>query len=139
MIHSNTYRSTATTHLTSEAANAITCVLDIDDGDPSTSCISQILARSRRSDSVSVKSEGTRVLVNVVKSLCSGTGDVKEPDRQRACRLLVKAECADALAQLLGRSKKHIILLNEATVSLLLLSHQPGAGRLKLLNKLTTN
>lgn len=100
----------------------------MDGDDSSTSSISQILARSRRSDSVPVKSEGARVLVNTVKALCSSAGDVKDPERQRACRLLITSECADALAQLLGRSKKHIILLNEATVSMLLLSHLPGAG-----------
>lgn len=104
----------------------------MDEDDPRTSCINQILSRSRRADAVSVKSEGARVLVNVVKSLYTSAGDVKDPSRQRACQLLATLESAEALAQLLGRSKKHIILLNEATVSMLLLSHQSSSGLLLL-------
>lgn len=108
--------------------NAITCVVDVDENQPSSSCLIQILALSRRSDSIPVKSEGARVLVNVIKSLCSSTGNLQEERRQLAIRTVTTRESTDTLAQLLGRSKKHIILLNESILAMLLLSHQPGGG-----------
>lgn len=108
--------------------NSITCVLDIDGDDISSSCISQILALSRRSDSIPVKSEGARVLVNTVKSLCSSTGDLLDPRRQAAIKSLNNLEAANALAQLLGRSKKYVTLLNESVVALCLLSVQTNGG-----------
>ena len=108
--------------------NSITCILAADEGDRSSSCISQILALSMRSDSISVKSEGARVLVNAVKSLCSSTGNLQDPRRQAAIQSLTNLETANALAQLLGRSKKYPTLLNEAVVALCLISVQANGG-----------
>ena len=108
--------------------NSIVCVLESDDGKGTNSCLSQILALSRRSESVSVKSEGARVLVNVIKSLCSSTGNIKDPSRNQAISIVTTAESANTLAQLLGRSRKHVILLNESVVAMLLLAHQPKGG-----------
>lgn len=108
--------------------NSITCTLDCDESTPT--CLAQILVLSRRSDAVAVKSEGARVLVNVIKSLCSSAGDVHEPRRQEAIKSVNNYDCAAILAQLLGRSKKHVILLNESIMALLLLALQPGGGEI---------
>lgn len=113
-------------------ANSVICALDTDDDQLATSCLNQILALSGRSDSIPVKSEGARVLVNVIKSLCSSSGDLHERRRQVAIKAVANAEAATTLARLLGRSKKHIILLNESIVSMCLLALQPGGGMLEL-------
>lgn len=113
---------------TNNIENSITCILAADEGDRSSSCISQILALSMRSDSISVKSEGARVLVNAVKSLCSSTGNLQDPRRQAAIQSLTNLETANALAQLLGRSKKYPTLLNEAVVALCLISVQANGA-----------
>ncbi|KAI5122938.1 hypothetical protein M0805_006820 [Coniferiporia weirii] len=110
---------------TNNVANSIACVLNVDDNQSSTSCLSQVLALSSRSDSVPVRSEGARVLVNVIKSLCSSTGDLHESHRQLAIQAVTSLESAKTLARLLGRSEKHVILLNEAIVAMMLLIHQP--------------
>lgn len=101
--------------------NAVALVSTSEDTKQSLSGLDQILSLVRRSDSVPVKSEGTRVLVNVIKSLCSSTGNLQDPQRVSATKTIVTLSSATALAQLLGRSKKYIILLNEAIVALLLL------------------
>lgn len=75
-----------------------------------------------------VKSEGARVLVNVIKSLCSSAGDLHDANRRLAIQIVSTAESALTLAQLLGRSRKHIILLNESIMAMLLLAHQPNGG-----------
>ena len=103
-------------------------MIDVDDGDMSTSCLNQILQLSRRSDSIHVKSEGARVLVNVIRSLCSNVGDMQDENRQKAINSLASPEHAAVLAQLLGRSQKHGILLNEAIVAMCLLSLQKEGG-----------
>ncbi|EJD06025.1 uncharacterized protein FOMMEDRAFT_104451 [Fomitiporia mediterranea MF3/22] len=123
---------------THNVGNAIICVLDGADSQSSVSCLSQILALSQRSDSVPVKSEGARVLVNIVKSLCSSTGDLNEPRRKAAIKAVTNAESATTLARLLGRSKKHVILLNESIVSMCLLALQSG-GALLVLDAVVAN
>ena len=99
-----------------------------DDTDPSSSCLEQILALARRSDSVHVKSEGARVLVNVVRSLCSSSGNTEDPQRQRAIEVVTTTDNADVLSRLLGRSRKHGILLNEAIVAMCLLALKKEGG-----------
>jgi hypothetical protein len=111
--------------------------------------LAQILALVRRSESVTVKSEGTRVLVNVVKSLWSAgpitspaVDSVTEPsngskehisEKQRkravAIRAVLSSESALALATLVGRSGKYPLLVNEGVVALsLLCTHREGGG-----------
>ena len=82
----------------------------------------------RRSDSVHVKSEGTRVLVNVIKSVFSSAGDPTESRRQAARRTVSTPLSAMALAGLLNRSKKFPVLINEAVLALLLLALQRDNG-----------
>lgn len=114
--------------LISIVANSITCALDMDDNQLSTSCLSQILALSRRSDTIPVKSEGARVLVNVIKSLCASSGDLHDSRRLAAIHAVNTLEAANALTQLLGRSEKHTILLNESILAMHLLSFQQSGG-----------
>lgn len=100
--------------------------------DATGSALHQILALVRRSDSIAVKSEGTRVLVNVIKSLWSSEAtadDSARAQRRRECMAAVaKADCATALARLVGRSKKYPILINEGVVALSLLSTHTNGG-----------
>jgi hypothetical protein len=105
--------------------------------------LNQILSLGLRSDSVRVKSEGTRVLVNVIKALCAGesptpatagvnNGQAIPQERQRiraeAMHAVLKPHCAEALARLIGRSGKYPILINEGTVAFSLLSMQRQGG-----------
>lgn len=100
--------------------------------DAAGSALDQILALVRRSDSIAVKSEGTRVLVNVIKSLWSSEStadDSAKAQKRRECMAAVaNAGCAAALAQLVGRSKKYPILINEGVVALSLLSTHANGG-----------
>lgn len=100
--------------------------------DATGSALDQILALVRRSDSIAVKSEGTRVLVNVIKSLWSSEATVDDSakaQRRRECVAAVaNSDCAAALARLVGRSKKYPILINEGVVALLLLSAHANGG-----------
>ena len=110
--------------------------------------LTQILALVKRSDSVPVRSEGTRVLVNVVKSLWaadpaaspavdvvaetgSGSKVIFEKQRTRAAaiRAVLSAESALALATLVGRSGKYPLLVNEGIVALSLLCTHKEGGR----------
>lgn len=97
------------------------------------SAMNQILALVRRSDSIAVKSEGTRVLVNVIKTLWSndaGSADGERAKRkQKAMDAVATRSCASALAQLIGRSKKYPILINEGVVALTLLSTHSAGGK----------
>ncbi|KAF9053624.1 hypothetical protein BDZ89DRAFT_976173 [Hymenopellis radicata] len=100
----------------------------------------KIMSLVRRSDSVPIKSEGTRVLVNVIKSLWSSEIPLnpsnaestpetealllKQKKKQTAIRLMLTQECASALANLLARSGRYPLLVNEGVVALSLLSTQ---------------
>lgn len=87
--------------------------------------VDQILALVKRSDTVAVKSEGTRVVVNVIKSLCSQAPDeVGLEQRRKAIELVINSASATALAELVGRSKKYPVLISEGIVALTLLSLQ---------------
>lgn len=111
--------------------------------------LSQILALVKRSDTVTVKSEGTRVLVNVIKSLWSSgitptvnssssptagsandSGELAEREnrRQEAMRTVLTPQSASVLASLIGRSVQFPILVNEGVVALTLLSTQKQGG-----------
>ena len=95
--------------------------------------VDQILALVKRSDTVAVKSEGTRVIVNVIKSLCSqAAGEVGLEQRHKAIKLVINSGSATALAELVGRSKKYPVLISEGIVALTLLSFQVSGGALSL-------
>ncbi|KAJ7582761.1 hypothetical protein C8J56DRAFT_955650 [Mycena floridula] len=117
--------------------------------------LSQILALVKRSDSVPVKSEGTRVLVNVIKTLWSnvsiaaspvtggpspianGTVDSdivvqKNKQRSAAIRVVLSPICATALASLVGRSGKYPLLVNEGVVAMSLMGTQKAGAPLIL-------
>lgn len=93
--------------------------------------IDQILALVKRSDTVAVKSEGTRVIVNVIKSLCAQTqaDERKLEQRRKAIGLITMSASATALAELVGRSRKYPVLISEGIIALTLLSLQPLACR----------
>lgn len=110
-----------------------------------------ILDLAQRSDELTVQSEGTRVLVNVIKGLFalqqaglnglqSAVPDgakksvasqeeppVDEEKRKEAIARLLTLDTTEALAEMLARSGRYPILLNEAIVALTLLSTQPPA------------
>ncbi|KAI0950311.1 hypothetical protein AcV7_008820 [Taiwanofungus camphoratus] len=104
--------------------------------DTSGSPMDQILALVRRSDSIAIKSEGTRVLVNVIKSLWSSeipyADEEKSARRQEAMKAVINPTCASPLAQLVGRSKKYAVLINEGVVALSLMSTHANGGTLVL-------
>ncbi|KAK7467122.1 hypothetical protein VKT23_004181 [Stygiomarasmius scandens] len=109
-----------------------------------TTGLSQILSLVKRSDTVTVKSEGTRVLVNVIKSLWQndivGTSsspaalgsEDKENQRQEAMQTVLAPQSASALAGLIGRSVQFPILVNEGVVALTLLSTQKSGAPMVL-------
>ena len=98
--------------------------------------LSQILALIRRSDSVPVKCEGSRVVVNVVKSLWLLDRDQKisedmQKKREKAISIVLTVECIGILTSLIGRSNRYPILVNEGLVAITLLStHQRGGKHL---------
>ncbi|KAH9951320.1 hypothetical protein B0H21DRAFT_718473 [Amylocystis lapponica] len=107
--------------------------------------LSELLALVRRSDSIAVKSEGTRVLVNAIKSLWSSEipsgAEATAQRREDAKKAVLIPSCASALAQLVGRSKRYPILIHEGVVALSLLSTHEAGGTLVLdaiLNPLPT-
>lgn len=96
--------------------------------------LEQILALVKRTDSIPVKSEGSRVLVNVIRSLWAVEPQNQTPSQERqrnretATRLVLSQECADILATLLARSGRHPVLVNESIVALTLLSMHYDGG-----------
>jgi len=99
--------------------------------------LSQILLLVKRSDRVAAKSEGTRIVVNLVKSLWSNDSLntsksaeslSRQQKRDEAITTLLSVPCVEALTALLGRSLKYPILVNEAVVALSLLSTHCGGG-----------
>ncbi|KZV91061.1 hypothetical protein EXIGLDRAFT_837361 [Exidia glandulosa HHB12029] len=104
------------------------------DADPTkpapASALELILALVIRSDSVPIKSEGTRVIATVVKSLYTAEGDASIGHRRRqAIDAVTTFDSASILAQMICRSRKFPVLLNEAIVALTLLAyHKSGAA-----------
>ena len=87
----------------------------------------QILTLVQRSDTTATKSEGTRVFVNVIRTLWHE--DTAVDERQRAAMVVLRSPpIALTLAQLVGRSKKYPILINEGIVALTLLSLESRAS-----------
>lgn len=95
------------------------------------SCIEQILSLVKRSDAVAIKSEGTRVLVNVVKSLCAHNKATPsaDPRYQNAVQLITKPEYSLYLAQLLARSQKYHLLINESLIAMTLVAVHSNGGK----------
>jgi len=90
------------------------------------SALEQIMELVRRADTVTVKSEGTRVLGNAIKALFADLSST-DPRRKMARKAVVTSENANALAALIGRSKKYPMLINEAVVALsFLTAHEHG-------------
>ena len=91
------------------------------------SALEQIMGLVRRADTVTVKSEGTRVLANAIKTL---SADLSSTDQRRkaARKAAATPENANALAALIGRSKKYPMLINEAVVALSFLTAQERGG-----------
>ena len=93
--------------------------------------ISQIVSLAQQSDTVAIKSEGSRVLVNVIKSLWAS--DAQLNDAQKKLRLdaitaVLQPSSAQVLASLVGRSMKYPLLVNEGVVALTLLSTHKDGG-----------
>ncbi|GBE82337.1 hypothetical protein BKA93DRAFT_760564 [Sparassis latifolia] len=112
------------------AENSIVTILP--DGS-NRSAMEQILTLTSRSDEIAVKSEGTRVLVNVIKSLWSSDRSSLDAERRRsAVNAVLTPKCTSALARLVGRSKRYPVLINEGVVALSLLSTDPHGATLVL-------
>jgi hypothetical protein len=102
-------------------------MLPSDGQDAKPTGLQQILTLIKRSDSTAVKSEGTRVFVNVIRTLWhEDTPDDKQ--RKAAMGIISSQSVALALAQLIRRSKRYPILINEGIVALTLLSLQSGGS-----------
>ncbi|KAK7014904.1 GTP binding protein [Favolaschia claudopus] len=121
--------------------------------------MSLIMALVKRTKSTPVRSEGTRVLVNVIKSLWSNdpaaspadaaatatlqginSADVlaeKQKKRQDSMQAVLTPDCALALASLVCRSAKYPLLVNEGVVALSLMSTIKAGGPLALTAILT--
>ncbi|CAL1704860.1 unnamed protein product [Somion occarium] len=117
--------------------NSFALVLPESSQPPESTALQQTLVLVRRSDSIAVKSEGTRVLVNAIKSLWSPDAlSSKDPTfvqkRKDAINVVANQVCAAALAQLIGRSKKYPLLINEGVVALSLLSTHANGGQIVL-------
>lgn len=135
-------------HLCSNSVdNACNFILEpVDSQDPPSTGLSQLLALVKRSDTVAIKSEGTRIIVNLVRSLWTNERrdellneeelQARQQKRVKAMDALVTPACAEALAALIGRSAKHLILINEGVVASSLLSMHRDGGAL-ILNALT--
>jgi hypothetical protein len=97
--------------------------------------IEQIFDLIRRSDTHVLQSEATRVLVNVIKSLCAQPqpGEPSDEARQKAAIEIVSNEdTTDAIAELIGRNGKYPVLLNEGVVALSLIAIQPSKASIVL-------
>jgi hypothetical protein len=114
-----------------------TFALVLPNGDNNPTGLSQILALVNRSDSISIKSEGSRVLVNVVKSLLFSErtldpSDERQKKRDQCISILLTPQCAKTLTSLIARSNRYPILVNEGIVAISLLSTHKLGGRTDL-------
>ncbi|KAG6818154.1 hypothetical protein H0H87_000059 [Tephrocybe sp. NHM501043] len=120
--------------------------------------LSQIIALVKRTDSVPIKSEGSRVLVNIVRTLwgnkptlnTAGSDippsielvdqDVQEKQKRHnaALHVILTSENASVLAKLVGSSGKYPLLVNEGLVALTMFSI-PKEGALLVLDALTAS
>ncbi|KAG8899378.1 hypothetical protein FRB99_006760 [Tulasnella sp. 403] len=128
-------------NLARKAPNALRLVNSPSMDPEADSGLDLILDLVRRSDGVALQSEGTRVLVNVVKGLfaqqnaglngtklssappsAGGSYPIDEAERQQAINKISTLDSTEPLAEMIGRSGRYPILLNEAIVALILLS-----------------
>ena len=115
---------------TPTSAIAASPTIDHDESDDDTvSGMDQVINLSQRSDTVALKSEAARVLVNAIKSLWSPSSPEEVTVRRRAVRRLSNRSSTRALAELIGRSRKYPVLLNEGIVALTLLGSQSAGAR----------
>lgn len=122
--------------------NSLKVILPAETDSPPPTGLPQVLSLVKRSDKVAIKSEGTRIIVNLVKSLWSNDSpkeyrsveeiQVRQQKRDKAITLLLSPSCTEALVALLGRSLKYPVLVNEAVVALSLLSTHRDGGSLVL-------
>ena len=116
--------------------------------DEITTGVAQILNLIKRTDNVAVKSEGTRVIVNIIKTLwlgdnrstsseitsptvMSGNSEEileKQQKRQTAIRTIIASDVVSVLTGLIARSRRHPVLVNEAIIALSLLSTTKDGG-----------
>ncbi|KAG1890945.1 hypothetical protein F4604DRAFT_1703479 [Suillus subluteus] len=127
--------------------NACNFILElVNSQDPPSTGLSQLLALVKRSDTVAIKSEGTRIVVNLIRSLWTNERrdellseeelQARQQKRVKVMDALFTPACADTLAALIGRSAKHPILINEGVVASSLLNIHRDGGIL-VLNALT--
>ncbi|PPR03530.1 hypothetical protein CVT24_007016 [Panaeolus cyanescens] len=109
-------------------------ILSSESSDDKPTGLTQILALIKRSDSVSIKSEGSRVLVNVVKTLWyterapTTMSEERQKKRDECVARILTPEYTTALTSLIARSNRYPILVNEGIVAITLLStHRLGA------------
>ncbi|KAF9653096.1 hypothetical protein BDM02DRAFT_3153321 [Thelephora ganbajun] len=107
--------------------NCLSAVLKEESQRSEKSALEQIMALVRRADTVTIKSEGTRVLANIVKTL-SADLSFTDPRREIALKAVGTPESANVLAALIGRSKKYPMLINEAVVALSFLTARERGG-----------
>lgn len=112
--------------------------------------LQQILALGLASDSIRLKSEGTRVLVNAIKCLwavespsspaSAATAGIsqafegpeeKQRRRMEAINAVSDVSCIQALTRLIGRSGRYPILVHEGSIALSLLSTRREVGELR--------
>ena len=95
--------------------------------------LDHVLDLGRRSNSTAIKSESTRVAVNIIKSLWASDVSSADPTvkekREAARKALVSIPTANALAQLIGRSRKYPMLVNEGVIALTLVSTGENGGK----------
>ncbi|BGP40804.1 hypothetical protein JCM10450v2_004807 [Rhodotorula kratochvilovae] len=103
-----------------------------------------LLALIARTDEQRLRSEGPRVLVNLIRSLfalpsCAAShADAQAPLVAQGWERIVRREVADALAELVRRSEKWPILVNEGVVGLTLLAGSGADGAALVLSALLT-
>ncbi|GAA5975022.1 hypothetical protein JCM5350_004548 [Sporobolomyces pararoseus] len=90
-----------------------------------------ILALIKRSDELQLRSESTRVLINLVRSLFSTSESPSEKESVEIARetVLQKEEIVTAISEQVRLSEKYPILVNEGIVALSLLSGGTGGER----------
>jgi hypothetical protein len=98
--------------------------------------VDAVLAIVRRSDEVRVRSEASRILVQIVRSLWSlairaGEGE-EASGREGAKAKMTRAEVVDASVDMVRLSGKYPILVNEGIVGLVLLATSRAGGELSL-------
>ncbi|KAF8654090.1 hypothetical protein AX16_003623 [Volvariella volvacea WC 439] len=122
--------------LNGSVEQSVDFVLGSKDGANSKTGLEQVLALAKRSDSVPIKSEGTRVLVNVVKALWSSAAAantaLSQEKRRTAMEAVLSSESADALSNFIGRSGKFPLLINEGIVAMSLLSTTEAGAKYML-------